>query len=59
MKHWKCDDCHHEWDGSRTECDWCSGKGSVLAERTLALPPVGQLLKRLDEAHKARKATRH
>jgi hypothetical protein len=23
MPHFKCRDCHHEWDGTRSTCDWC------------------------------------
>lgn len=50
MRHWKCDNCHHEWDSSkRAVCDWCGSSGSVLAET----PPtpinmiLGGLLSRL------------
>ncbi len=28
--HWKCTNCHHEWDGSREVCDWCGGPGRLL-----------------------------
>jgi hypothetical protein len=30
-----CDDCHHEWEGSKnSKCDWCGGKAYVLANET-------------------------
>lgn len=35
MKHWHCNDCHHEWDGSDGSCcDWCGGSGHVLEQET-------------------------
>lgn len=36
MPLWKCQNCHHEWEGSnlRAMCDWCGGDGEKLAENT-------------------------
>ena len=28
--HWKCSECHHEWDGEENTCDWCGSKGRLL-----------------------------
>lgn len=29
-----CDTCHHEWEGSRPECDWCGGGSYILKSRS-------------------------
>ena len=34
MKYWGCTECHHEWEGTDSKCDWCGGKGKVLEEST-------------------------
>lgn len=36
MPYWGCTECHHEWEGGRTEetCDWCEAPGKVLEEKT-------------------------
>ena len=32
MPIWKCNKCHHEWEGTKTEdkCDWCNSLGHVI-----------------------------
>ena len=36
MPYFKCNGCHHEWEGSQEEikCDWCQSEGSILEEKT-------------------------
>jgi DNA-directed RNA polymerase subunit RPC12/RpoP len=39
MPHYKCTDCHHEFDHIPTEneevlCDWCGASVTVLEEQT-------------------------
>ena len=34
MPLWKCDECHHEWEGSRPTCDWCKANGHILEKET-------------------------
>ena len=36
MPHFKCDACHHEWDGDRQwiVCDWCGFTGHILEKET-------------------------
>jgi len=29
-----CKSCHHEWEGSRTTCDWCDCEGEIIQEKT-------------------------
>ena len=47
-----CEDCHHEWEGSRdSKCDWCGGESYVLEpqtslERALSIHDVGEDIKR-------------
>ena len=36
MPLWKCNNCHHEWEGSETDniCDWCRSEGHILEKET-------------------------
>lgn len=36
MPLWKCNDCHHEWEGSDEDnrCDWCESEGHIIQEKT-------------------------
>jgi hypothetical protein len=37
MPHWKCTECHHEWDSTLQYfdlCEWCSHPGAILEEKT-------------------------
>jgi len=36
MPYFKCNDCHHEWEGSNDmrKCDWCGGQSHILEEVT-------------------------
>jgi len=29
-----CNECHHEWEVDREECDWCGGDSYILDEET-------------------------
>lgn len=30
MPIWKCENCHHEWEGTFAKCDWCQSAGYLL-----------------------------
>jgi Zn finger protein HypA/HybF involved in hydrogenase expression len=36
MPLWKCNKCHHEWEGNKTDskCDWCKNDGKIIVETT-------------------------
>jgi len=34
MPLWKCNKCHHEWEGSNNICDWCKSEGHILEKET-------------------------
>jgi hypothetical protein len=36
MPLWKCNKCHHEWEGDqdRNICDWCNSEGHILEKET-------------------------
>jgi hypothetical protein len=37
MPHWKCTECHHEWDSANRffdVCDWCGACGTTLEIET-------------------------
>jgi hypothetical protein len=45
MPLWKCDSCHHEWEGDRKwgVCDWCGSTGHILDSKT----PLEKLISKL------------
>ena len=40
MPIYKCEVCHHEWEGHNPKCDWCGGDSYILEEKT----PVEKLV---------------
>lgn len=46
MPYWKCNSCHHEWEGikSKNKCEWCGSEGHILEEKT----PFEQTVESID-----------
>ena len=53
MPLFKCDACHHEWEGGkkRNKCDWCGESAHVLAKETGLEILCKQLFKQRGKHH--------
>lgn len=55
MPYFKCNKCHHEWEGAKedTECDWCGCKKSTILEEKIPLEKMNadKILKQFRKNH--------